>query len=172
MSQVNTELGKSATATISLNDSAVRSLFGKASGTISLSDGYGKSSATISLAALDSAYGANYPGFTASAYINFYANGTYDDQFGTKNWYSPTTTGIGSSYWIRFTQTASQGTTTLVGSGTGSWLQLSASRSIGVTKTTNGYGERTFTVEISTNSSGTNIVASKTGVVVAAEIIF
>lgn len=43
LSQVNTELGLSSTATISLNDSAVRTLFGKASGTISLSDGYGKS---------------------------------------------------------------------------------------------------------------------------------
>lgn len=45
MSQVNTELGKSSTALISLNDSAVRSLFGKSSGAISLSDGYGKANA-------------------------------------------------------------------------------------------------------------------------------
>lgn len=44
MSQVNTELGLSATATISLNDASVRSLFGKPSGAISMSDGYGKSS--------------------------------------------------------------------------------------------------------------------------------
>lgn len=45
LSQVNTELGLSATATISLNDAAVRGLFGVASGTISMSDGYGKASA-------------------------------------------------------------------------------------------------------------------------------
>lgn len=44
MSQVNTELGLSATATISMNDAAVRNLFGKASGAISMSDGHGKSS--------------------------------------------------------------------------------------------------------------------------------
>jgi hypothetical protein len=43
MSQVNTELGLTSTATISLNDSNVRTLFGKASGVISMSDGYGKS---------------------------------------------------------------------------------------------------------------------------------
>lgn len=43
LSQVNTELGNSSTAVISLNDSAVRTLFGKASGAISMSDGYGKS---------------------------------------------------------------------------------------------------------------------------------
>lgn len=44
MDLVNVELGSSSTAQISLNDAAVRSLFGVASGQISLSDGYGKSS--------------------------------------------------------------------------------------------------------------------------------
>jgi hypothetical protein len=43
LGQVNTELGRSATATISLGESAVRTLAGIASGTISLSDLYGKS---------------------------------------------------------------------------------------------------------------------------------
>jgi hypothetical protein len=43
LSQVNTELGRSSTATISLGEAAVRTLFGKASGAISMSDGYGKS---------------------------------------------------------------------------------------------------------------------------------
>lgn len=44
LSQVNVELGLSATAQISLNDAAVRGLFGVPSGAISMSDGYGKSS--------------------------------------------------------------------------------------------------------------------------------
>lgn len=51
LSQVNVELGLSATATIDMNASNVRTLFGKASGAISMSDGYGKSNvfkATIS----------------------------------------------------------------------------------------------------------------------------
>jgi hypothetical protein len=43
-SQVDVELSFSATAQISLNDTAVRTLFGVASGAISLSNGYGKSS--------------------------------------------------------------------------------------------------------------------------------
>jgi hypothetical protein len=42
LSDVNVELGLSATAQISLNDTAVRNLFGKASGAIAMSDGYGK----------------------------------------------------------------------------------------------------------------------------------
>ena len=43
LSQVNTELSKSATATISLNDTDVRALAGIASGTISLASLWGKS---------------------------------------------------------------------------------------------------------------------------------
>ena len=42
-SQVNTELALSATAQIGMNDTAVRTLFGKASGAIAMSDGFGKS---------------------------------------------------------------------------------------------------------------------------------
>lgn len=42
MGQVNTELGLSATATITLNDAAVRTLFGIASGTIDMNSGHGK----------------------------------------------------------------------------------------------------------------------------------
>ena len=43
LSQVSVELGVGATTTRSLNDSTTRSLFGKDSGSISMSDGYGKS---------------------------------------------------------------------------------------------------------------------------------
>lgn len=46
MSQVNTELGYSSTATISLNDSAVRTLAGVSSGAISMSNLQGKSNTT------------------------------------------------------------------------------------------------------------------------------
>jgi hypothetical protein len=42
LSQVNVELGRSATAAISMNESAVRTLFGRASGAISMQDGRGK----------------------------------------------------------------------------------------------------------------------------------
>lgn len=48
MSQVNTELGRSATATISLNESAVRSLAGVPSGAISMNDLRGKSNVSFS----------------------------------------------------------------------------------------------------------------------------
>lgn len=44
LNDVNVELGNSGTATINMNSSDVRDLFGISSGQISLSDGYGKSS--------------------------------------------------------------------------------------------------------------------------------
>lgn len=47
LSQVNTELGLTSTAQISLNDAAVRNLFGKASGAISFADGWGKTNAWL-----------------------------------------------------------------------------------------------------------------------------
>lgn len=47
MSQVNTELGRSATASINLNESAVRSLAGVASGTISMNNLRGKSNVSF-----------------------------------------------------------------------------------------------------------------------------
>ena len=45
-SQINTELGYSSTAKISLNDQAVRTLFGRASGSVDMNTGHGKSSIT------------------------------------------------------------------------------------------------------------------------------
>ena len=47
LNAVNVELGRSGTTQISLNDTVVRTLFAKASGQISFSDGYGKSAVTI-----------------------------------------------------------------------------------------------------------------------------
>ena len=47
LSMVNTELNKSAFAAISMGDVDVRALFGKPSGVISLSDGYGKANGIV-----------------------------------------------------------------------------------------------------------------------------
>ncbi len=49
MAQVNTELGYGASGNLSLNASAVRTLFAKPSGTISLNDGHGKSNRTYAV---------------------------------------------------------------------------------------------------------------------------
>lgn len=72
MDQVNTELGYSSTASISLNDAAVRTLFGIPSGTISLDDGHGKASYTHNLTSVH--YNNEYVdmyGFEAPEIYNF-----------------------------------------------------------------------------------------------------
>ena len=181
LNQVNTELGRTATALIEMNDAAVRTLFGNAGSgtTISMSDGHGKSAIRISLASLTSVFGTAYPGNTAYAELIFNSNGTI--QQGTSdsgiqnvgNWATPTTTGIGSSYWVRFTETSSSGAgQTVYGSARGVWHQISSTLYFGVSRTANGGGYRTYTVEISSNSGGSAIVATKTGVELYPEIIF
>lgn len=59
MSDVNTELGKSSTAQISLNDTDVRTLAGVSSGAISMDNLRGKSSLTVDYPALASATVSN-----------------------------------------------------------------------------------------------------------------
>jgi hypothetical protein len=60
LNAVNVELGLSGTTTISMNQASVRTLFGVASGAISMSDGYGKSNVTAPAL-------AGYTGFTSAA---------------------------------------------------------------------------------------------------------
>lgn len=60
MYQVNQELGRSATASLSLNDSAVRGLAGKSSGAIGMSDLRGKSSWALQTTITIGNSGSNY----------------------------------------------------------------------------------------------------------------
>ena len=87
------------------------------------------------------------------------------------NWTTPTTVGIGSSYWIRFTETSSSGTSTVTGSTRGVWHQLSSDRIFGLSRTANGLGYRVYTIEISSDSGGATIVASKANVQIEVEIV-
>jgi hypothetical protein len=163
-----------------MNDSAVRTLFGVGgSGTaISMSSGFGKSSRSFSLASLLELFGDANSGGTAYAEYTIGSDGTitYGSSNGSGtagNWTTPTTAGIGSSYWVRFTETASSGAgVTVTGSTRGSWLQLSSSRTYGLSRTANGLGYRVYTVEISSDSGGATIVATKTGLQINVEIIF
>lgn len=150
--------------------------------TISMSSGFGKSAITISLPGLG-AYGTAYPGDFASAEIQFISNGTItvstsnSGTQGSGNWATPTTTGIGSSYWVRATQTGSYGTdgfggATQYGSAKGVWHQISNSPYFGVSRTGYGMGGFYYTIQIASDSGGSNILATATNVEIAAEIIF
>ena len=109
MSQVNTELGRSSTASINLNETAVRTLAGVASGTISMNDLRGKSSFTavfnnaqnISVmngqstsSPLDASYAINTNGTCTKI------NGTYTNN-GPTAWGTPTGGTPGSNFQVR-----------------------------------------------------------------------
>ena len=172
LSQVNTELGRSATATIDMNDAAVRTLAGVGGSgtTISMSNLQGKSAVTISLAQLQGTgfyeytAGFGYVTLTFNSNGTWSANGSISGNLGSGNWASPTTTSIGNSYWIRWTRTSASlgGGSSTPSSG---WNSLSGTNTIQVTHngSSGGVVESTYTLEISTNSGGTNIVASSTG---------
>jgi|LakMenEpi03Aug12_release.lakeMendotaPanAssembly.Ray.scaffolds.fasta_scaffold868776_1 hypothetical protein len=172
LSQVNVELGLSATATISMNDAAVRTLFGVGgSGTqISMSQGSGKSNITVSLSSVTSnePFDATPPagGEPSMAQLFFTSNGTWNATLEASasksgNWGTPTTAGAGSGFWIRFTRTFFSGGAGNSATGSTGWLQLNVSRDILVERTS-GFGVTTaeYTIEIATDSGGSNIVAS------------
>ena len=113
MSDINVELGKSATALISLNDADARALAGIASGQISLSDFYGKSRFTpaFSPAGTITAYDRGSSGQgSRTAEITINSDGTISkvggtQQSGATSWGSPTIAGIGSGYEVRLNVT-------------------------------------------------------------------
>lgn len=176
------ELSLGLTTTISMNQSNVRALAGvsgTSGSTWSMNSLYGKSARTFSLAGLLNVYGTAYPGDFATAELIFNSDGTVDQATSdagfqsNSSWTTPTTAGIGSSYWIRFTQTGSSGAgQTEYGSPRGVWVSLSGSPYFGVSRTANGAGYRQYTVEIASDSGGSNIVATKTNVELTVEIIF
>jgi len=86
LSAVNTELGLSATAAIGMNDSAVRTLFGVASGAIALSDGYGKSNGGIFIAKGGST--SPYPFYSFGATPTL-ASVTQLGSVSSPGWYNP-----------------------------------------------------------------------------------
>lgn len=107
---------------------------------------------------------------SAQARITFESDGrvTYIGNFPPPEgrWYDPPLSGIGAVHWIRATLTAGTNPT----SGTmGTWLSLSAGQFWQNFQAPTGARSSTITFEIATDSSGTNIVATKTGVVIDAE---
>ena len=78
------------------------------------------------------------------------------------NWYSPTTGGIGGSYWVRVTTTGSA----LSAGTTGTWLSLSAGQSWASTSTGTALAitskATALTFSFSTSASGTPVVGTAT----------
>ena len=79
----------------------------------------------------------------------------------SNTWYTPTTAGIGNSFWIRATQTNLAGTA--LGAAIGTWISMANNVSWGVSRGAQiGTSTRNLTLEISSNSAGTAIVSTST----------
>ena len=167
---INLELGRAAGATSSLGEATLRTLAGVASGAISMSNFYGKSNITVSLSSVTSnePFDATPPagGEPSAADLFINSNGTWNATLEASasksgNWGTPTTTDAGSGFWIRFTRTFFSGGEGNLAQPTTGWLQLNVSRDIFVERTTSpGVTTAEYTIEIATDSGGSNIVAS------------
>jgi len=171
-------LGRGLTSTISMNDSDVRSLAGVGgSGTQwSMSSLYGKSSVVVSLASVPasnsvSAYGS-YPSvadFTFSRNGGWSFSGNNGEEYAGLWVTSGASSTVGDGYWILFNRTAVAGNNGTATATTG-WMQLNGDRAIHVTKNNSGgvVYSGTYTIQIATDSGGSNIVATATGITVEA----
>lgn len=175
LSQVNVELGLSATATITMNDAAVRTLAGVGgSGTIiSMDNLRGKSSIVLTSPFVKSTAGsivsawnenevADGPGpGSVAASIRFNTNGTIDTIIpgGTEGsfvdagfqttWATPAVSNPGTSYYIRANLISTSGTGTIEGGlTTGTWYLIDVNRLYGVRDTSS-----TFTQILTFNLS-------------------
>ena len=141
---------------------------------------------TVSISGIPNIVGiinsAAQPGVPARCRINFFANGTYTIEattysFPPGNWATPTTAAMGDYYWIRFTQTGAAGTTGILNGTLNTWLSLGATRQLDFVMTQGQPpgppygGDRTFTIDIATDSAGTTIVATKTGFNMSAGVL-
>ena len=121
----------------------------------------GDNGVVVTLSVLPGSYSRNEVGGTdAVCTVTYNADGTwaaFDDFSTTGNWYAPTTGGVGSGFWIRWTNTSG----TLSTGTAGSWLALSTSKSFSVEFTPlSGSKSCTGTVELATDAGGSNVVAS------------
>jgi hypothetical protein len=181
LSQVNTELGLTATATITMNDAAVRTLAGVGgSGTIITMDNLrGKSSFALvsNFGMTDNSVVGSDEGIwedassTQTTILTFSRDGTWG-ALGNSislggNWGSPTTATAGDNYWIKFTRTAGTGTATTA------WLQLNTAQSVSVlagsaTRPTSLLRTSTYTIQISSSSSGSPVLQDAVGIEIKA----
>jgi len=181
---VNYELGKASPyqQTVSMNDSNVRALAGVSStsgSSWSMSSLYGKSSVVVSLASVPasnsvSAYGS-YPSvadFTFSRNGGWSFSGNNGEEYAGLWVTSGASSTVGDGYWILFNRTAVSGNNGTATATTG-WMQLNGDRTIHVTKNNSGgiVYNATYTIQIATDSGGSNIVATATGRTVEASRI-
>lgn len=172
---INLELGRAQNATSSLGESALRTLAGVPSGPVVLpNDFWGKSNRSFSLAGVASLVDDNLQGSPGNTYTyyQFYANGDLlgFTSFGAgatvnTDWTLPLSSGIGSSYWVRWTIVSQSGSgfnVQKIGTN-GVWQSLGTSPAYGWQTNNNNSITTRFSTsyfEISSDNVGSNILAT------------
>lgn len=108
---------------------------------------------------------------SATAGVQFETNGTLT-KIGSggdvgAGWFPAIVTGIGSVYWVRLTVTA--GAAPTVGT-TGTWQQITTARGWSWVQSGSGIKTATATLELAVDAAGANVIASKAGISVTAEV--
>jgi hypothetical protein len=145
------------------------------SGAISFYDFYNKGPnpagfSSVSLSTLPSNSFAFFTGNTFISiflYLNSDGTWTVDDDSGTinsGNWGSPTTSGGGAAYWVKFTRTSVVPVGSPNSTPTTGWLNLSGSQYVqdNVSYYDTQTQRATYTIQIATDSGGSNIIATAT----------
>ena len=162
---LNLVLGRSATAQVSLNESAVRTLAGVPSGAIVMpTNFYGKSSVVYRLDSSTYIDLGLFGVFPAQVVFVVKSNGTVEAStfnsgvVDSYNWLTPTTGS--TTYFVRATLNSGS----LNSGTTGVWQALTLDRGweVYVNEFTSGFQNANLTIAIATDSGGTNIVVSAT----------
>ena len=184
MSQINAEFGRGTNLNAYRGTTYYTSSAGPftfPSGTISMNNfrGTQANSPGFSSVSLATVPANSYAFYTTSTSINIYlffnANGTWSvqDDLGEINfgsWGTPTTAGGGSAYWIRFTLTNATPFGTENPFALSGWNNLGSPQycSTNVSFFDIQAQSATWTIEIATDSGGSNIIATRTGVQIVA----
>lgn len=152
LNDVNVELGKSATAAITLNDTAVRATAKVATGAISMSNLYSKTVATVVNTTLT--VDIDQLGLASESWLSFDSDGgtTKYNGFGSStsgtNWLSSVSTGIGVLYEVQYSGLVDgSGTGTFTGYTT-AWQRLDAATYPTLARTTYGTSTASYTYSI------------------------
>ena len=144
LNNVNVELGLSGTTSINMNQATVRTLFAKASGAISMSDGYGKSNAkVVSSIAVSGTASYDISNYTSAAWTVVI---TYTD--------ASTSTNCTLLTWIKKRGTYPSGTT-------GDFRALDTPTAASVKLLTSGYNIGTGTGYVQATDTATGISGFK-----------
>ena len=171
---INLELGKSATATVSLNDTDVRTLAGVASGAIVMpTNFYGKSSVVISITDQNISSFSVYPDVAETVYSiggplgqdgKVYEITTYSGYSELEQWCTPTSEA--SNYEVFATIVSGS----LTSGPTGSWVALNFTRQWSVSEDIPGNSQIcTFTVQI--RKIGTTTVLDTATITIEAGVL-